>query len=140
MGNTKAAIFVFDTCTLERASRCHPLILFILTLMYLTPPLLLSAPPINLSLPGAAEGGAKKRLVAPTLSVTLSPKDPADLPADGFVALSSSFDETPSVDINLEALETPSDSESGTLPGSLHDLEWEGENENMDTWSTEVGD
>lgn len=91
--------------------------------MYLTPPLLLSAPPINLTLPGAAEGGAKKRLVAPTLSVTLSHQDPAD----GFVALSSSFDETPSVDINLEALETPSDSESGTLPGSLHDLEWEGE-------------
>lgn len=98
-----------------------------LTLMYLTPPLLLSAPPINLSLPGTAEGGAKKRLVAPTLSVTLSHQDPADLPADGFVALSSSFDETPSVDINLEALETPSDSESGTLPDSPHDLEWEGE-------------
>lgn len=95
--------------------------------MYLTPPLLLSAPPINLSLPGAAEGGAKKRLVAPTLSVTLSHQDPADLPADVFVALSSSFDETPSIDINLEALETPSDSESGTLPDSLHDLEWEGE-------------
>lgn len=94
--------------------------------MYLTPPLLLSAPPINLSLPGAAEGGAKKRLVAPTLSVTLSHQD-SDLRADGFVALSSSFDETPSIDINLEALETPSDSESGTLPGSLHDLEWDGE-------------
>ncbi|TNN02037.1 bcl-2/adenovirus E1B 19 kDa-interacting protein 2-like protein [Takifugu flavidus] len=86
---------------------------------------LAEAPPINLSLPGAAEGGAKKRLVAPTLSVTLSHQDSADLPADGFVALSSSFDETPSVDINLEALETPSDSESGTLPGSLHDLEWD---------------
>lgn len=60
--------------------------------------------------------------MAPTLSVTLSPGD-CDPHADGFVALSASPDETPSLDINLEALETPSGSESGTL----HELEWEGE-------------
>ncbi|XP_067366838.1 bcl-2/adenovirus E1B 19 kDa-interacting protein 2-like protein isoform X5 [Channa argus] len=34
-------------------------------------------------------------------------------------------DDTPSLDINLEALETPSDSETGTLPDSTHELEWE---------------
>lgn len=57
--------------------------------------------------------------MAPTLSVTLSP---GDAHADGWVV-----DETASLDINLEALETPSGSESGTLPGSVHELEWEGE-------------
>lgn len=96
-------------------------------LMYLTLPLLPSAPPTSLPLPGTVEGGAKKRLAAPTLSVSLSHRGSADLHADGCVALSASPDETPSLDINLEALDTPSDSESGTLPDSLHDLEWEGE-------------
>lgn len=57
--------------------------------------------------------------MAPTLSVTLSQGD-AHLHPDGLAALS---DETPSLDINLEALETPSGSESGTLA----ELEWEGE-------------
>lgn len=52
--------------------------------------------------------------MAPTLSVTLSPGDSAP---------HASPDETASLDINLEALETPSGSESGTL----HELEWEGE-------------
>ncbi|XP_041843702.1 bcl-2/adenovirus E1B 19 kDa-interacting protein 2-like protein isoform X2 [Melanotaenia boesemani] len=84
------------------------------------------APPTNLALSGAVEGGAKKRLVAPSLSLTLSHCDSHD-PNDGFsaAALSGSPDETPSLDINLEALETPSDSETGTLPDSMHDLEWE---------------
>lgn len=77
----------------------------------------LSAPPTS----------PKKRLVAPTLSVTLSHGDPAHPHADGWAGLSASPEETPSLDINLEALETPSGSETGTLPGSLHELEWEGE-------------
>lgn len=60
--------------------------------------------------------------MAPTLSVTLSQGDAHHHP-DGLVCLSASPDETPSLDINLEALETPSGSESGTLA----ELEWEGE-------------
>lgn len=76
-------------------------------------------PPISLALSGAIGGGAKKRLVAPSLSLTLS--------HDGFsaAALSATPDETPSLSINLEALETPSDSETGTLPEN--ELEWDGE-------------
>lgn len=88
--------------------------------------LLLSAPPTSLPLPGTGEGGAKKRLVAPTLSVTLGPAK-GHAPADGLLLLSASPDETASLDINLEALETPSGSESGTLADSVHELEWEGE-------------
>lgn len=80
------------------------------------------APPTSLALSGAAGGGAKKRLVAPTLSLTLSGRS-----NDGFsaAALSATPDDTPSLDINLEALETPSGSETGT--DSTHELEWEGE-------------
>ncbi|MEQ2206203.1 hypothetical protein XENOCAPTIV_025571 [Xenoophorus captivus] len=61
-------------------------------------------------------------------SVTLSQRDSHDTNNDSFsaAALSGTPDETPSLDINLEALETPSDSETGTLPDSMHDLEWEG--------------
>lgn len=51
--------------------------------------------------------------------MTLSQGD-AHLHPDG---LAATPDETPSLDINLEALETPSGSESGTLA----ELEWEGE-------------
>lgn len=78
-------------------------------------------PPTSLALSGAAGGGAKKRLVAPSLSLTLS--------HDGFsaAALSGTPDDMLSLDINLEALETPSDSETGTLPDSTHELEWDGE-------------
>lgn len=74
-------------------------------------------------------GGTKKRLAAPTLSLTLSHRDSHDLSTDGFsaAALSATPDDTPSLDINLEALETPSDSETGTLPDSTHELEWDGE-------------
>lgn len=72
-------------------------------------------------------GGAKKRLVAPSLSLTLSRRDSHDPSSDGYAALSVTPDETPSLDINLEALETPSGSETGTLPDSLHELEWDGE-------------
>lgn len=88
------------------------------------PPARSEAPPTSLALSGAAGGGAKKRLVAPTLSLTLSGRS-----TDGFsaAALSATPDDTPSLDINLEALETPSGSETGTLPDSTHELEWEGE-------------
>lgn len=67
--------------------------------------------------------------MAPSLSLTLSGKDSHDRSNDGFsaAALSTTPDETPSLDINLEALETPSGSETGTLPDSVHELEWEGE-------------
>ncbi|KAM9309031.1 bcl-2/adenovirus E1B 19 kDa-interacting protein 2-like protein isoform 3-T3 [Pholidichthys leucotaenia] len=84
------------------------------------------APPTSLALSGNVGGGAKKRLVAPTLSLTLSRRDSNDR-NDSFsaAALSGTPEETPSLDINLEALETPSDSETGTLPDSMHDLEWE---------------
>ncbi|MEQ2279995.1 hypothetical protein AMECASPLE_014930 [Ameca splendens] len=86
-----------------------------------------SAPPNSLALSAAGVGGAKKRLTAPSLSVTLSQRDSHDTNNDSFsaAALSGTPDETPSLDINLEALETPSDSETGTLPDSMHDLEWE---------------
>ncbi|XP_008296561.1 bcl-2/adenovirus E1B 19 kDa-interacting protein 2-like protein isoform X2 [Stegastes partitus] len=84
------------------------------------------APPTSLALSGTVGGVAKKRLVAPSLSLTLSGRDSHDL-NDSFsaAALSATPDETPSLDINLEALETPSDSETGTLPDSNPDLEWE---------------
>lgn len=82
------------------------------------------APPSSLSLSGTvAGGGAKKRLTAPSLSLTLSRRDSQDPSSEGLAALSATPDDTPSLDINLEALETPSGSESGTLP----ELEWEGE-------------
>ncbi|XP_078143454.1 bcl-2/adenovirus E1B 19 kDa-interacting protein 2-like protein [Centroberyx gerrardi] len=83
-----------------------------------------TAPPTGLALSGASGGGAKKRLAAPALSLTLSRTD--SLPDEGFSAAGlSALDDTPSLDINLEALETPSDSETGTLPDSTHDLEWD---------------
>uniref|UniRef100_A0A3B3VPQ0 BCL2 interacting protein like n=1 Tax=Poecilia latipinna TaxID=48699 RepID=A0A3B3VPQ0_9TELE len=76
------------------------------------------ATPISLAPSGG--GGARKRLTAPALS---------DPNSDSFsaAALSGTPDDSPSLDINLEALETPSGSESGTLPDGVHDLEWEGE-------------
>lgn len=88
----------------------------------------LLAPPSSLSLSAAVGGGAKKRLVAPSLSLTLSHPDSQDTNNDSFsaAALSGTPEETPSLDLNLEALDTPSDSETGTLPDGLHDLEWEG--------------
>uniref|UniRef100_A0A3P9HZQ4 BCL2 interacting protein like n=1 Tax=Oryzias latipes TaxID=8090 RepID=A0A3P9HZQ4_ORYLA len=87
-----------------------------------------SAPPTSLTLSGGVGGGAKKRLVAPTLSLTLNQRDPQDPSCDSFSAAAlSATDETPSLDINLDALETPSGSETGTLPDGVHDLEWEGD-------------
>ncbi|XP_030641172.1 bcl-2/adenovirus E1B 19 kDa-interacting protein 2-like protein [Chanos chanos] len=83
-------------------------------------------PPKTLALTGDAP--RKKRLVAPTLSLTLDKCDSLDrsVKSDEFnaAALSPSIDET-DLDINLEALETPSDSESCNFPDSMHDLEWE---------------
>ncbi|XP_042081888.1 bcl-2/adenovirus E1B 19 kDa-interacting protein 2-like protein isoform X3 [Haplochromis burtoni] len=82
-----------------------------------------SAPVTSLTLSGG--GGAKKRLVAPSLSLTLNRRDSNDRNSFSAAALSGTPDDTPSLDINLEALETPSDSETGTLPDSMHDLEWD---------------
>uniref|UniRef100_A0A3Q0RN73 BCL2 interacting protein like n=1 Tax=Amphilophus citrinellus TaxID=61819 RepID=A0A3Q0RN73_AMPCI len=59
-----------------------------------------------------------KRLVAPTLSLALNRRDSNDRNSFSAAALSGTPDDTPSLDINLEALETPSDSETGTLPDS----------------------
>ncbi|XP_047453766.1 bcl-2/adenovirus E1B 19 kDa-interacting protein 2-like protein isoform X2 [Mugil cephalus] len=72
-------------------------------------------PPTSLALSGTIRGGAKKRLVAPPLS-----RDSPEPNSDSFSAAALS---TPSFDINLEALETPSDSETGTN----HELDWEDE-------------
>ncbi|XP_028834601.1 bcl-2/adenovirus E1B 19 kDa-interacting protein 2-like protein isoform X2 [Denticeps clupeoides] len=76
-------------------------------------------PPTSLALTGNSTG--KKRLVAPTLSLTLDKTDSLDhsLKSEEFsaAALSPSPDDT-ELDINLEALETPSDSES-------YNWEWE---------------
>ncbi|XP_063054769.1 bcl-2/adenovirus E1B 19 kDa-interacting protein 2-like protein isoform X2 [Engraulis encrasicolus] len=84
------------------------------------------APPSSLALSGTAV--RKKRLVAPTLSLTLDQADSLErsLKSDEFsaAALSPSPDDT-DMDINLDALETPSDSESCNFPGSTYDLEWE---------------
>uniref|UniRef100_A0A667YZS7 BCL2 interacting protein like n=1 Tax=Myripristis murdjan TaxID=586833 RepID=A0A667YZS7_9TELE len=77
-----------------------------------TPP---SAPPTTLALSGAAGGGAKKRLPVPALLMR-SRTDSSRESGDGFSAAGLSPDETPSFDINLEALETPSDSETDDLP------------------------
>ncbi|XP_029360192.1 bcl-2/adenovirus E1B 19 kDa-interacting protein 2-like protein isoform X1 [Echeneis naucrates] len=84
-------------------------------------------PSTSLTLAGTIVGRAKKRLVAPALSLTLSGRDSHDQSNDGFsaAALSATPDDTLSLDINLEALETPSDSETGTLPDSTHELEWD---------------
>ncbi|KAM9851933.1 bcl-2/adenovirus E1B 19 kDa-interacting protein 2-like protein isoform 2-T2 [Aulostomus maculatus] len=88
----------------------------------------LADPPTSLALSGAV--GVKKRLAAPSISLTLSRRGSHDQSNDGFSAagLSATPEETPSLDINLEALETPSDSETETLPPEIaQDLEWEGD-------------
>ena len=102
--------------------------IYFIVLLLLPHPLLKVAPSTSLALSGTAVGGAKKRLAAPTLSLTLSRRDSHDPSNDGFsaAALSATPDDTPSLDINLEALETPSGSETGTLPDS-GELEWDGE-------------
>ncbi|XP_023153973.1 bcl-2/adenovirus E1B 19 kDa-interacting protein 2-like protein isoform X2 [Amphiprion ocellaris] len=81
------------------------------------------APPTSLALSGTVGGVAKKRLVAPSLSLTLSRRDSHDLNDSFSAAALSATDETLSLDV--DALSTPPDSESGTLPDSNHDLEWE---------------
>lgn len=83
-------------------------------------------PPTSLALTGNTV--RKKRLVAPALSLTLD-KTSMDrsMKSDEFdaSALSPSAEDDLEMDINLEALETPSDSESCNFPDSMHDLEWE---------------
>ncbi|XP_036822463.1 bcl-2/adenovirus E1B 19 kDa-interacting protein 2-like protein isoform X2 [Oncorhynchus mykiss] len=86
------------------------------------------APPTSLAL--SEKPIRKKRLVAPTLSLTLSRTDSADRSVKsgdtGYSAAALSPDEDDTeLDINLEALETPSDSESCNFPDSMHELEWE---------------
>ncbi|XP_028297958.1 bcl-2/adenovirus E1B 19 kDa-interacting protein 2-like protein isoform X2 [Gouania willdenowi] len=80
------------------------------------------APPTDLALSSATEGGAKKRLVAPSLSVTLSEQLTDSFSA---AALSSTTDEGLSLDINLETMDTPTDSETDTP--DCNELEWEDE-------------
>ncbi|XP_051999551.1 BCL2/adenovirus E1B 19 kDa protein-interacting protein 2-like isoform X2 [Xyrauchen texanus] len=82
--------------------------------------------PTSLALRGDAF--RKKRLMAPALSLNLD-KTSTDrsVKSDEFdaSALSPSVDDDLAMDINLEALETPSDSESFNFPDSMHDLDWE---------------
>lgn len=88
--------------------------------------LFLLAPPTSLALTG---NSVRKKLVAPSLSLTLDKiSTDRSLKSDEFdaSALSPSHDDDLDLDINLEALETPSDSESCTFPDSMRDLEWEG--------------
>ncbi|XP_015192196.2 bcl-2/adenovirus E1B 19 kDa-interacting protein 2-like protein isoform X1 [Lepisosteus oculatus] len=79
------------------------------------------APPSSLALSGTRHG--KRRLVAPALSLTLDRANSTVSDEFATATLSPSPDED--FDINLEDLETPSDSESWTFPESTHDLEWE---------------
>ncbi|KAL4629515.1 bcl-2/adenovirus E1B 19 kDa-interacting protein 2-like protein isoform X2 [Arapaima gigas] len=65
----------------------------------------------------------KKRLVAPTLSLTLDRSDSVLSEDFTSAALSPSPDED--LDLDLDAMDTPSDSESCTFPGSTVDLEWD---------------
>ncbi|XP_018615330.1 BCL2/adenovirus E1B 19 kDa protein-interacting protein 2-like isoform X4 [Scleropages formosus] len=81
------------------------------------------APPQSLALSGSYP--RKKRLVAPTLSLTLDRSDSVFSEDFTSAALSPSPDDDEDLDINLDAMETPSDSESCTFPGSMVDLEWE---------------
>ncbi|XP_056617803.1 bcl-2/adenovirus E1B 19 kDa-interacting protein 2-like protein isoform X1 [Triplophysa dalaica] len=83
-------------------------------------------PPTSLALTGNSV--RKKRLVAPSLNLTLDKiSTDRSLKSDEFdaSALSPSYEDDPDLDINLEALETPSDSESCNFPDSMRDLEWE---------------
>ncbi|XP_054638424.1 bcl-2/adenovirus E1B 19 kDa-interacting protein 2-like protein isoform X2 [Dunckerocampus dactyliophorus] len=79
--------------------------------------------PPGVSQSGGIVGRAKKRLIAPTLSLTLSHGDSHEQSHDSFSAAAVSS--TQSLDINLEAMETPSDSEAEAGPDGAHDLEWE---------------
>ncbi|KAJ8290092.1 hypothetical protein GJAV_G00008620 [Gymnothorax javanicus] len=80
-------------------------------------------PPSSLALSGGQP--RKKRLVAPTLSVGLEKNDSVVSDEFAAAALSTTPDDDTELDINLDALDTPSESESCNLPGSMHDLEWE---------------
>ncbi|KAL0985309.1 hypothetical protein UPYG_G00155310 [Umbra pygmaea] len=85
-------------------------------------------PPTSLALSGNPM--RKKRLVAPNLSLTLSHTDSVDHSLKsgdtGFSAAALSPEEdNAELDINVDEMETPSDSESCNFPDSMHDLEWE---------------
>ncbi|XP_030213913.1 bcl-2/adenovirus E1B 19 kDa-interacting protein 2-like protein [Gadus morhua] len=83
------------------------------------------APPSSLALSGTVVGGAKKRLAAAHLNLSLSNSRGSGEEFYGHASLSPTPEETPSLDVYLEALETPSDSESCTFPDNMTDLEWE---------------
>ncbi|CAL8248872.1 unnamed protein product [Lota lota] len=83
------------------------------------------APPSSLALSGKVVGGAKKRLAAAHLNLSLSNSRGSGEEFYGHASLSPTPEDTPSLDVYLEALETPSDSESCTFPESMHDLEWD---------------
>ncbi|XP_061088476.1 bcl-2/adenovirus E1B 19 kDa-interacting protein 2-like protein isoform X2 [Conger conger] len=80
-------------------------------------------PPSSLALSGGQP--RKKRLLAPTLSLGLDQSDSVISDEFAAAALSTSPEDDTELDINLEALETPSDSESCNFPDSAHELEWE---------------
>ncbi|CAL8288076.1 unnamed protein product [Merluccius merluccius] len=83
------------------------------------------APPTSLALSGTVRGGAKKRLAAAHFNLNLNHSRSSGEEFYGHASLSPTPEDTPSLDINLEALETPSDSESCTFPDNMHQLEWE---------------
>ncbi|XP_036371996.1 BCL2/adenovirus E1B 19 kDa protein-interacting protein 2-like [Megalops cyprinoides] len=82
-----------------------------------------SSPPASLALSGNCT--RKKRLVAPAISLTLERSDSVFSDDFATAALSPSPDDDPELDINLEDLDTPSDSESFGFPDSSHNLEWD---------------
>ncbi|XP_035243263.1 bcl-2/adenovirus E1B 19 kDa-interacting protein 2-like protein isoform X1 [Anguilla rostrata] len=88
-------------------------------------------PPSSLALSGSKP--RKRRLAAPRMILGLDQTD--SLISDEFAAaaLSTSPEDDMELDINLEALETPSDSESCNFPDSAHELEWEDDLPRMDS-------
>ncbi|KAJ8354636.1 hypothetical protein SKAU_G00222030 [Synaphobranchus kaupii] len=100
-------------------------------------------PPSSLALSGSKP--RKKRLAAPSLSLTLDQSDSVISDEFAAAALSTSPEDDMELDINLEALDTPSESESYDFPEGVHDLEWEDDLPRMDrgedaTVSTPVTD
>ncbi|XP_023687805.1 BCL2/adenovirus E1B 19 kDa protein-interacting protein 2-like isoform X2 [Paramormyrops kingsleyae] len=86
------------------------------------------AKPTSLALSGGGHP-RKRRLVAPTLSLTLDHSD--SIMSDEFASAALSptpeddDDDDGELDFNLDAMDTPSDSESSNFQGSVAELEWE---------------
>ncbi|KAG9334706.1 hypothetical protein JZ751_007241 [Albula glossodonta] len=84
------------------------------------------APPTSLEL--SENPPRKKRLVAPAISLTLQRSDSVFSDDFATAALSPSpDDDDPQLDINLEDMETPSDSESFDYPEGFSSPNWEGD-------------